>query len=75
MTGVILCDLSISYNFTVDYTIGSKIIFYSSLEEEIENLHVKRSDIYVIDTAKYEDILSTLKLKKGEACERGLNDT
>ena len=47
-----------------------KELFYSSLEEEMEKLTVKRRDNYVIDTAKYEAILSTLKLKKGEGCER-----
>ena len=48
-----------------------KELFYSSLEEEMEKLTVKRRDNYVIDTAKYEAILSTLKLKKGEGCEKG----
>ena len=44
--------------------------FYSSLEDEINKLHPKKKDNYVIDAAKYEDILSTLSLKKGEACEK-----
>ena len=49
----------------------SKHQFYSSLEDEINKLHPKKRDNYVIDAAKYEDILSTLRLNKGEACEKG----
>ena len=49
----------------------SKERFYSLLEEEISKLNPKKQDTYVIDAAKYEDILSTLKLNKGEACEKG----
>ena len=50
---------------------GSKEQFYLSLEVEINKLNAKKKDNFVIDAAKYRDILSALKLKKGEPCEKG----
>ena len=45
--------------------------FYYLLEKDINDPKSKKKDNYVIDTAKYDTILSALKLKKGEACEKG----
>ena len=50
---------------------GSKEQFYLSLEQEINKLNAKKKDNFVIDAAKYRDILSALKLKKGEPREKG----
>ena len=50
---------------------GPREQFYLSLEVEINKLHPKKRDNYMIDAAKYGAILSALKLKKGEPCEKG----
>ena len=45
--------------------------FYYLLDKDINSLNSKKNGNNVIDAAKYEDILSTLKLNKGESCEKG----
>lgn len=48
-----------------------KEIFYRLLEEHIHKLHKSKQATFVIDTAKYNEILRTLNLKHGEVCPAG----
>ena len=44
--------------------------FYYLLEKDINDPKSKKKDNYVIDTAKYDTILSALKLKKAKRVKR-----
>ena len=50
---------------------GPREQFYLSLELEINKLKPRKKDNFVIDAVKYRDILSALKLKKGQPCDKG----